>query len=312
MPAFGTHYIFFEEMKDKIEEEFGYKLNVGVAGVGTQGPDIFLFHRLWPPVTIYKALFGTASLIHKSKPAPLFEAFAEYLERSENKDIAKSYIYGFILHYALDRNCHPYVYAFQNQITDENRKIHSLAAHNQVEHAVDTYLLYHRDGIYPPSLFNPDETFTDDDKELWEIARLMHFVIMKCHNKDVPQSEIVKAITDTAKLQSTLADKKGTATRIAHMIETPLGPVSGYFKLSASIKPKDLELADKYANIRHKQWTSPYSHETSTKSFEELFEAAKPDAIELIKGFNEICKGTKSGYEVTQNISFLTGLEVTE
>ena len=310
MPAFATHYIFLEEMRDSVEKEFGAKLNYKVAGVGTQGPDIFLFHRLWPPVTIYKALFGTASLLHKSKPAELFEAFSEYLEKSEKKDIAKSYIYGFILHYALDRNCHPYVYAFQNQITDENKKIHPLAAHNQVEHAVDTYLLYHRDNIYPPSLFNPDETFTSEKDELEEIARLMHFVLLKCHNKDVAESEIIRAVTDTAKLQATLSDKKGNATRLAHVIETPLGPVSHYFKLSASIKPKDLEIADKYANIRKKEWTSPYSKETSSKSFEELFEDAKPDAIALIKGFNEICEGRKSGYEVTNNISFLTGMEV--
>ena len=312
MPAFATHYIFFDEMKDEIEKEFDFRMNNRVAGVGTQGPDIFLFHRLWPPVTIYKALFGTASLIHRSKPDKLFEAFSEYLKISENKEIAKSYIYGFILHYALDRNCHPYVYAFQNQITSENNHIHSLAAHNVVEHAVDTYLLYHRKGVYPPSLFNPEETFTDNKKELDEIARLMHFVIFKCYGREVPESEIVKAVTDTASLQATLSDKNGNTTRIAHMIEKPLGPVIGYFKLSASIKPKDLEIADKYANIRNREWTSPYDKVTRNDSFEELFENAKPDAIKLIKGFNEICEGKKSGFDVTQNISFLTGLEVTE
>lgn len=312
MPAFATHYIFFDEMKDKIEDEFKFKLNEKVAGVGTQGPDIFLFHRLWPPVTIYKALFGTASLIHSSAPDRLFEAFADYLKKSENKELARSYIYGFILHYALDRNCHPYVYAFQNQITDENKHIHSLAAHNVVEHAVDTYLLYHRKGIYPPSLFNPDETFTNDNDELEEIARLMHFVILNAYGKFVEEAEIKKAITDTAELQSTLSDKNGNATRIAHAIEKPLGPVIGYFKLSASIKPKDLEIADKYANIRNKEWTSPYDKITRSDSFEELFEKAKGDAIELIKGFNELCEGKKSGFEVTENISFLTGLEVTQ
>lgn len=312
MPAFATHYIFFEEMKEQIEKEFGFELNEKVAGVGTQGPDIFLFHRLWPPVTIYKALFGTASLIHSEKPDKLFDAFAAYLEKSENKDVAKSYIYGFILHYALDRNCHPYVYAFQNQITEENKKIHSLAAHNVVEHAVDTYLLYHRKNVYPPSLFNPEETFTSNPEELTEIAKLMHFVILNAYGKFVEESEIVKAICDTAELQSTLSDKNGKATKIAHTIERPLGPVIGYFKLSASIKPKDLEIADKYANIKNREWTSPYDGVTKSESFEDLFEKSKPDAIELIKGFNEICEGKKNGFDVTKNISFLTGLEVTK
>lgn len=312
MPAFGTHYIFLDEMKSTISKGIDFRFDEKTAGVGCQGPDIFLFHRLWPPVTIYKALFGTSSLLHREKPEKLFEGFAAYLKQCKNRDLAKSYIYGFILHYALDRNCHPYVYAFQNQITAENKKIHSLAAHNQVEHAVDTYLLYHRKGIYPPSLFNPDDTFTKEPAALDEIVSLLHFTLKEYYGREVAPSEIRRAITDTAKLQTTLADKKGNATRIAHILETPLGPLTGYFKLSASIKPKDLEIADKYANIRHKPWTSPYDGITRNDSFEELFEAAKQDAVKLIAAFEAVCDGTMSGYEATNNISFLTGLEVTE
>ena len=312
MPAFATHYIFLDEMKDEITKNIDFRFDVKTAGVGTQGPDIFLFHRLWPPVTIYKALFGTASLIHREKPEKLFDGFAEYLKNCKNRDLAKSYIYGFILHYALDRNCHPYVYAFQNQITAQNKKIHSLAAHNQVEHAVDTYLLYHRKGVYPPSLFNPDETFTDDAEALGEIASIMNFTLDKYYGRQVEKSEIKRAVTDTAKLQATLSDKNGGATRLAHILETPLGPLTGYFKLSASIKPKDLEIADKYANIRHREWTSPYSGVTRSDSFEELFDAAKADALRLIENFEQVCEGKLSSYEATGNISFLTGTEVTK
>ena len=34
------------------------------------------------------------------------------------KAIARSYAYGFILHYALDRQCHPFVYAKQQELAD--------------------------------------------------------------------------------------------------------------------------------------------------------------------------------------------------
>ena len=302
--------MFLEELKDEIEKNIDFTLDYKVAGVGTQGPDIFLFHRLWPPVAVYKALFSVASALHGGKPAELFEAFAEYLKTSREPHIARSYIYGFILHYALDRNCHPFVYAYQHQITDANKHIHSLAAHNQVEHAVDTYLLNTRKGIYPPSLFNPEETFTSDEKELDEIASLLNYCIKKCHGRDVEKSEIKKAVTDTANLQKLLSDKKGKVKKVANAIETPLGPVIGYFKPSASIKPTNLILCDKYANKWHHEWVSPYSHEASTESFEDLFEKSKPEAIELIKGFEAVYNGEKSGFEVTKNISFLTGIEV--
>lgn len=312
MPAFATHYLFLEEMREALEKACAFDLDEKVAGVGTQGPDIFIFHRLWPPVTIYKSLFGTASKLHRGKPADLFDAFAGYLKISRNPHVARSYIYGFILHYALDRNCHPYVYARQNAITDADPKIHPLAAHNRVEHGVDTYLLNRRKGIYPPSLFDPDATFTSDPADLAEIAELMQCVIKVTCGKDVPQKEVVKAVTDTAKLQATLADKKGNAQKIAHAIETPLGPVSGYFKLSASIKPTDLTLAADCANEQKAAWTSPYSGETSTESFEELFEKSKPDALALLTGFDALCEGKTTAYDVTGNLSFLTGMEVTD
>jgi hypothetical protein len=197
-------------------------------------------------------------------------------------------------------------------ITENNKHIHSLAAHNQVEHAVDTYLLNYRKGIYPPSLFKPEDTFTSNGAELDEIAFVMKFVVKECFGKDIDFSEARRAVTDTANLQKVLSDKNGRAVKIAKAIETPLGPAVGYFKPSASIKPTNLILCDKYANRWHHEWTSPYSKQKSTESFEDLFEKAKPDAIELIKGFDAIVKGEKTGYEVTGNISFLTGLEVTE
>ena len=312
MPAFATHYIFLEELREQIEKETGFKLDYKVAGVGTQGPDIFIFHRLWPPIAIYKSLFGVASKLHRGKPAELFDAFAEYLKTSEEKHIALSYIYGFILHYALDRNCHPFVYAYQDQITNTNPHIHPLAAHNRIEHAVDTYLLKNRKGIYPPKLFDPEETFTTDEKELDEIARLMNYVVKRCFDKDIELSEIKKAVTDTAHLQALLRDKNGKVVKVAKAIETPLGPVAHYFKPSASIKPEDLVIAGRYSNKLRNEWISPYTHEKSNESFEDLFEKAKPDAINLIKGFDEIVRGENTSYSVTGNISFLTGTEVTE
>ena len=312
MPAFASHFLLLEELSNELDKKTLFPFDKGVAGIGAQGPDIFIFHRLWPPFTIYKALNGTATKLHNCKAGELFDVFSDYLTFSTNKEVAKSYIYGFILHYALDRNCHPYVYAYQDAITAENKKIHPLAAHNVVEHAMDTYLLEKRAGIYPPSDFDPLATFSFDEAAHEEIAHLLSYVISHLFNQEIPESEIIRAITDTAKLQNTLSDRNGNATRIAHMIETPLGPLIGYFKLSASIKPKDLESARKYANIDNGIWVSPYDKSEHTESFEELFERAKDDARELIEGFEAVCAKEKTGYEVTGNISFLTGLEVKE
>lgn len=312
MPAFATHYIFLDEMKDVIRENADFDFDIKVAGIGTQGPDIFFFHRLIPPFTIYKTLAGLAGKLHKAKPAALFDAFAEYLTFSPNKDVAKSYIYGFILHYALDRNCHPYVYAYQAREQAATKHIHSLAAHNRVEHALDTYLLNKRLHIYPPSDFDPRRTMRTSEAALEEVAHLLSFVTEQVVGKSVPEKEMARAVTDTMKVQNILSDRKGNATRLAHLLEVPTGPLTGYFKLSCSIKPKDLAFAEKYANIDNETWTSVFDDSRHHESFEQLFDRAKLDAAKLLDGFEAICKGNATGYQVTKNLSFDSGLEVKE
>ena len=312
MPAFATHYIFLDEMTKIIEENADFRFDVRTAGIGTQGPDIFFFHRLIPPFTIWKTLAGTSGKLHRAKPAELFEAFSQYLTFSPNRDIAKSYIYGFLLHYALDRNCHPFVYAYQNMELAQTKHLHKLAAHNRVEHALDTYLLATRMNITPPSDFDPAATFSNDPAVLEEVSHLLSFVIEKCVGKKIEDKEIARAITDTAKVQTILSDRKGNATRLAHLLEVPTGPLTGYFKLSASIKPKDLAFAKKYANIHGEVWESPFDGSRHRESFDRLFDRSKPDAARLLDGFEDICRGRTDGYHVTGNISFLTGLEVTD
>ena len=140
----------------------------------------------------------------------------------------------------------------------------------------------------------------------------MSFVIEKVQGKKVEEKEIARAVTDTVKVQNILSDKKGGATCLAHILETPVGPLTGYFKLSCSIKPKDLDFAKKYANINNKLWVSPFDKSEHTESFEQLFEKSKLDAAKLLDGFEELCKGNTNGDKVTNNISFLTGLEVKE
>ena len=312
MPAFATHYIFLEELKPELESRADFDLDFKVAGVGCQGPDVFLFHRLWPPFTIYKTLSSVSSALHRNKSEKLFEAFADYLKATENRYIVKSYIYAFILHYALDRTCHPYVYAIQDEMTAADKNMHKLTAHNTIEHAVDTYLLYHKRGIYPPSDFDSKATFTDDAAALEEIGRLLSFVIKRSCGREIEPSECIRAITDTAEMQDMLRDTDGGTTRLAHSIERPLKPFIKNFKLSASIKPKDLEIANNCANIKHKPWTSPYDNVTRTESFEELMDIARADALDLLDKFEMLCRGEISAYEATGNISFLTGTEVTE
>ena len=118
MPAYCTHYIFACELLPALTEPAGFDLNRDAVMLGTQGPDVFFFHRIapWMPGRSQRKI---GSRLHRAKPGDILDAMAEYCTRcSTKKDIARSYAYGFILHYALDRQCHPFVYAKQQELAD--------------------------------------------------------------------------------------------------------------------------------------------------------------------------------------------------
>ena len=284
-----------------------FEFSFSACAIGTQGPDIFFFHRLF---NRFKAKSKVGSALHRAKPSDILDAFSDYCKFSPNIDIAKSYMYGFILHYALDRKCHPFVYSFQEKISAKNTKIHPSAIHNRIEMAMDSYLLGKRLGISVPSDFDSAKTLTSDIEITEEISHLLSFVIPRVSTYSISEKEVGEAIRDTRLMQKLLRDKSGLLKSFLRIAETLLAPMIGHFKFSSMIKPKDLEKAKKYGNINNRGWRPINSDKLCYDSFEDLFETAKTEAELMIMSFDKLCLGYLSGYEITNNISFLNGTEV--
>lgn len=304
MPAFSTHYIFARELVPWLEAEKKASLNIDALYLGAQGPDIFFFHRALPWMS-GKSLRKTGSALHRAKPEFIFENMRRYAELSERKDTVLSYILGFIMHYALDRVCHPYVYALQNRLTDDKLIANEHTAHNVIEFAMDSYLLKKRLGIPEPHKFSTSGIINLSKADRDEIASLLRFVIREVLMQDIG-TQAVTAIDDTEYVQKISFDPHRIKNAVISVAELPLALITGGYKLSAMLKPKDLEKAKKYGNIYKEMWKSPYSNEERYESFEELFEIAQTEAKQMIESFlnGADCK------EITQNISFLTGVEI--
>jgi len=305
MPAFSTHYIFAAEMIPYLKETADFKINKDAVYFGTQGPDIFFFHRALPWM-IGKPLRKYGSMIHRTKPEILFENMRKYCRISKKPDIAKSYVYGFILHYALDRNCHPYVYYLQNKITKENRFANHHSVHNTIEFSMDLYLLNKRAGIENPHKFNTAATVSDNAEVIGEISRLLEYVVPRTIDKNMTYKQAALTLRDTKYIQTILFDPKGYKHIFLTILETILAPIINNYKFTAMMLPKDLEKAKKYANIDNDKWVSPYSNGDRYESFENLFDYSKKDAKRMIKAF----QSGKDCKEITENKSFLTGVEV--
>lgn len=306
MPAFITHYLFALDCREEIQRFSDFEINFNALAIGSQGPDIFFFGN---PLSI-KPMRKLGSALHRTKPELIFDALAEYLRESSN-DISTSYAYGFVLHYALDRKCHPYVYAKQEEILKNNRFIHHSSAHNRIEMSLDAYMLYKKLGIEKPSKFDTAKTIEPNDEMLNEIGKLMSYLIKSVTGQSVSKKRIIGAIKSTKRMQVLLRDKTGLLKLLCIIIESISAPFIKFFKFSSMIRPNCWKKGIEYANINNDEWRSPFDIENAVRlSFEQLYDKAKNEAYELIFGLEQIKKFLSNGNAVTENISFLTGKEV--
>ena len=298
MPAFSTHYIFAEEMMEKVKEIADFDINKNAVLIGTQGPDIFFFHRAFPWQK-GKPLRKLGSALHREKAGKLLNRLYEYCQKT-NSDIAKSYAFGFILHYALDRICHPYVYYLQNKITDSQPKFNPHSAHNIIELSLDSLMLSFYLNVEKPTLFETEKAIDLTENELKEISDEISFLA------DVSSESVKTAILDMKNMQRLLLDKKGRKKQIIASLEKMVSPFTKNFLLSSYFRTDDLEKAKEYANIYHNKWKSPFCDKISNDSFFDLYEKAKADAEKLLIKW----QNGADGEAITNNLSFLTGVEV--
>ena len=304
MPAFSTHYIFAKELLPYIKENSDFEINESAYFYGAQGPDLFFFHRVLPTMK-GKPLRDIGSRLHRAKPELTFNTLRDYCEKSRS-DIAGSYVYGFITHYSLDRICHPYVYAKQEELVKSGEFTHGFTAHNEIEYSLDVYFLNKRMGIEKPYAFKTADTLSSEKQAIEETAKLLSTILPKVTGDTLSQKDGETAILDMIYMQSVLRDTVGFKRAFAKCADAMLKKFAGGFQLGVMIRTKDLEKAKKYANIDKKIWQSPYENGERNESVDELFELAKNDAINIFDAYKngEDCK------IITGNKSFLTGVEV--
>ena len=184
MPAFATHEIFGEEAL----EETGGRLSElvhqhkEVFRLGCQGPDLFFFNPFMKRVH-HKVNLG--SRLHTSEVNRFFEVYMEELLALSNKqalEIGISYFLGFISHYTLDTQMHPYIFAksgYHPEEPDGGRK--AFPAHQRLEAVIDQKMLMAKKGIMPSGYY-PEKRIKLSEAELCVVARLMSRTLQRIYH----------------------------------------------------------------------------------------------------------------------------------
>ncbi len=307
MPAFSTHYFFASDMMTYLKELFDFDINEDSVYIGAQGPDIFFFHRVLP-FWRGKPLRKSGSALHRAKCGALLDAMTTVCNETENSDIAKSYICGFILHYALDRCSHPYIYYRQNLLTEKKSPKNPSSAHNAVELSIDSIMLNMHRGSLKPLAEDTTDMIEFNERELEEIGKTAAKMSNVIEKPKFSKDDVKTAILDTKRVQKILSDKTGIKKKFAVVLETLASPFTHGFKVSTMFRTNDIGYAHQFINYENGTWVSPFDDEKKehTESFFDLYEEAKQDAQKMLTKWKDGC----SGEEITNNISFLTGTRV--
>ena len=103
--------------------------------IGLHGPDILFYYNALKKDPVNEQ----GQTLHEQIDEEFIHHAVEVIEKAKDPAAARAYIYGFICHFALDSECHPYV----EKIMQVGR-----VSHNEIEMELDQPVVVHADGEY--------------------------------------------------------------------------------------------------------------------------------------------------------------------
>ena len=268
MPAIATHYIF---VNDLIKKEDKYHDLISLAG---QGPDPFFFYGFsFSKRENKKEVREFGSFLHHIDPSIMYNYMFDYVRRHQkHKDILLAFIKGFMFHYCLDRNAHPYIFYFSGFSSDPKEAKKYGLKHATFETYIDALEMKQRN-----IKMNKCKMLNCDDKELKIVSKMFKYLALDLFdNKNIDDLSYYNSVKDMRFVYSFLNSpakiKKVLFMAFAH--NTPLNAMS---------TPLNVKKLDKYDlfNEKHEKWLNATNGNMRFESFFDLYENAKIDASKV-------------------------------
>ena len=275
MPACLTHHLFAKNVLSELREQ--EDLNLCAFYWGAQGPDFLFCHRYFPWMR-GRSLKSYGSELHNTPPSKTLSTMRDFVRRHDDPAY-RSYVYGFICHYALDSTAHPYVNALADQLLEVRENETQTTMHGEVEAALDTIVLRSETGKLPSEVSLGD-MFPKNEGIQRRIAKLYRNVLSQVYGDEIPEEELLRATKDAHFVFSALTDRTGLKMRIFEMVEQG----KAHHVTSHIVPLVERDDVD-YANIQQKEWAA--NGQVSRQSFFELMGEAMGVAETLISNFDE-------------------------
>lgn len=313
MPGVDTHYFFGLDTLDIIDDNYVKKccqIYPGSFSYGLQGPDIFFFFTFVHLAN--KKNLGT--IIHTQKVNQFLHNMLRqvmHFPREEERQIAISYFAGFLGHYVLDSNVHPFVYG-RTKYDENDPKYHS--RHVFLETDINTLMLEKFTGM-KPSEFRQGKTVLIPWHENKVVRRVLLYAISKTFPDYVhfpvlmPYAMYLMAFCTHSLVDNSWGHKKYLFRKLESIFaKRPL--------LSPLIGSDRFKLTGDPLNLKHEEWTNPWDENLkSTESFYDLFNKAQMEYMNLLNELNAYLekktrKNFKKFISSLGNRSYHSGIEL--
>ncbi|MDR1690138.1 MAG: zinc dependent phospholipase C family protein [Clostridiales bacterium] len=311
MPAIFTHYFFAKKIQLQSNNEIQNILNKRseVFALGSQGPD-FLFFNL-----INKKAAQLGGKIHHSKVNSFLR---ECVTRAVNssgaeRDILFSYLAGFICHYTLDTNAHPYIF-YKSGFADKTGKTQGESAvrHRRLETAIDSMLCKTYTGKSPGKL-NLQRRMVCAKGEKRVIARMYKSAVKAAYKERHAKFTYVLSMNMLTSFYTLFNDRSGLKKKMVEKLEKALN-VPAY--LSSMIHFSDILKYKEFLNLKKEPWFLPWDNQNAQfKSFPEIMEDARKNCLESVKIlYDTVYNGADALIllYILEDLNFSTGLPCTE
>lgn len=266
MPGFTTHYLFGvnnirqlrrkDACQDLSQSIDNYKT---VFQLGLQGPDIFFYHL---PSQLKKNRPG--SVVHTRWTGEFLKCLIEAPElfwKEEERQIAQAYAAGFIGHYVLDTQMHPYVY-YKTGIGDELKE-KGYAGHIALETDIDACLLM-RYAKCLPSEFPYGKTVAFGAKTRSSVADILFYA----YHMVFPEMSLTKGFLARAirSMQVGVLLTYNPHNYKRQIVEKAEQVLFGRPEISPVIPSDHMQSCEDPLNLQHEQWHNPWNPEDCSDS----------------------------------------------
>lgn len=225
-----------------------------------------------------------------------------------DKDVM-SFLYGFICHYVLDSNVHPFVIYKTGYFDKKNKDTYKYnVLHEYMETYIDNIFVRDREHINPYT-YSLDNIF-DNTKFSDNLCYVINKSFKDTFNINNMSKIYYKAINQMLRFTRRYRkDKYGIKKKAYSLIDKVTDKKTFKFKvLSYHTKISDDEY---FLNTNNKIWYNPMDNKISShKSFYELYDTSIKEAVKIISEVNKYFNNEKIDLnKVFTNKNYLSGLD---